>query len=700
MHLEKNLPFMSQAPDTGRAVLALCGAMLVCVVMGLPFSAKAGGGGQPSSLSASPLAGKSSGVPQPTIGDQTTLPAEALPSISGALGRDLPGYQARALRSGIEADNARHKLAATFTAQGVDVRSGSRHWRLSLRGYGYGDTLTAVQSAAPIANFNRVEYQRGALTEWYVNGPLGLEQGITLRERPGQADGRPLTVALALEGNLTAAVDEGGTGLTLTSRKGQPQLRYKGLFAYDATGRKLPARMEVQGARLLLEVEDTKARYPVVIDPYVQQAMLTASDAAAFNEMGSSVSINGDTAVVGAPCPGDPKNNILCALPNHAGAAYVFVKPGTGGWANMQQRTELTASDSAAGNAFGFAVSISGNTIVVGAHGTNGSSGAASVGAAYVFVQPNNGWPQGSLHETAKLTASDAASHQLLGRSVSISGNTVVAGSPADPPTGGNCNPPTGVSLSKCQGSAYVFVEPATGGWVSMTQTAKLTSSDGVAFGEFGYSVGIDGSTVVVGQPSPVAHEGTTPGAAYVFVEPNSGWASMPNMTQTAKLTASKGANGDRLGNFVAVSGNTVVAGAPLATPGTVSQQGAAYVFVEPNNGWASMPTMTETAELTSDDGTQQGFFGRSVAISGITVVVGAPGQNVGSDTGQGAAYIYVKPTNGWVDTNQQTAELNITNGGTNDQVGCRVGIFGTTAIVGALGVMNKQGAAFIFVSQ
>jgi len=681
MHLEMNLPFMNQAPDRGRAVLALCGAMLVCVAMSFPFSAEAGSRGQSSSLLAAPRAGESGGEPQPAIGDQTTLPAEALPSISGALGRDLPSYQARALRSGIVADNARHKLAATFTAQGVDVRSGSRHWRLALRGYGYGDTLAAVQSAAPKANSNRVEYQRGALTEWYVNGPLGLEQGITVKERPGQADGRPLTVALALEGNLTATVDVGGTGLTLTSRKGQPRLRYKGLFAYDATGRKLPARMEVQNARLLLEVEDTTARYPVVIDPYVQQAMLTASDAAPGNQMGAAVSISGNTAVVGAPCPGNGSNS-PCALPNEAGAAYVFVKTG---WANMQQTAELTALDSHAGNAFGFAVSISGNTIVVGAHGTSSSSGAV-----YVFVQPPGGW-KGSLHETAKLTASDAVGNQVLGRSVSISGNTVVAGSPQDPPTDG---------VNKYQGAAYVFVEPTTGGWVDMTQTAKLTSSDGVRLAEFGYSVGIDGDTVVVGQPSPLPGvQATTAGAAYVFVRPTSGW--MGNLTETAKLTASHGVDGDRLGNFVAVSGNTIVAGAPLATTvGSAFQQGAAYVFVEPTTGgWVNM---TQTAQLTSNDGTTKGYFGRSVAISGDTVVVGAPAQTVGSNTGQGAAYIFVKPTDGWVDTNQQTAELDITNGGTNDQVGCRVGISGTTAIVGALGIPNQhggafQGAAFIF---
>ena len=86
-------------------------------------------------------------------------------------------------------------------------------------------------------------------------------------------------------------------------------------------------------------------------------------------------------------------------------------------------------------------------------------------------------------------------------------------------------------------------------------------------------------------------------GAAYVFTEPGSGWA---NMTQTAKLTASDGAADDRFGDSVSISGNTVVVGAPNATVGGNSGQGAAYVFTEPGSGWANM---TQTAKLTASDG-------------------------------------------------------------------------------------------------
>ena len=663
MHFEKYLPFLNLASRIRgwKFFFAVWVAILFCVAVVFLFPRDVLGGSQPFSLLAPPLPGERGGKLHSALSGLSSLPMEAQSTISAALGRDIPSYQARAWRGGIEADNARQKLVSNFTSQGVEVHSGHQRWRIALRGYGYGGILRPPHTASPRVHFNRVEYRRGALTEWYVNGPLGLEQGITLQKRPGQAEGRPLTIALAFEGDLTAVVDEGGTGLTLTGSEGQAKLRYRGLFAYDATGRRLPAWLEVKGTRLLLKADDTKARYPVVVDPVIQLAALTASDGAPNDELGASVAVSGNTVVAGEPgCP---------AGCDFVGAAYVFVEPATG-WANMTQTAKLTASDGVAGNGFGFAVGISGETIVVGAHGDNGGRGAA-----YVFVEPGTGWANTT--ETAKLTASDSTASELVGRSVSISGNTVVAGAPQDT-----------IGAHKEQGAAYVFVEPASG-WASMTETAKLTASDGVSYGELGYSVGIDGNTVVAGEPSPIPGKSASPGTAYVFVEPAAGWASM---TQTAELTASDGVIGDRLGNFVAVSGNTVVAGAPLATIGTNLQQGAAYVFVEPASGWANM---TQTAKLTSSDGVRRSYFGRAVAISGSTVVVGAPNQTVGGDTGQGAAYEFVQSTSGWVDMTE-TAELDALHGSDNDEVGSRVGVDGTTAAVGALGG-SKRGAVLLF---
>ena len=116
-----------------------------------------------------------------------------------------------------------------------------------------------------------------------------------------------------------------------------------------------------------------------------------------------------------------------------------------------------------------------------------------------------------------------------------------------------------------------------------MTQTAKLTASDGAAGDLFGSSVSISGKRWWSERRATVGGN-IAQGAAYVFTEPGSGWTEI--LTQTAKLTASDGAAGDYFGISVSISGNTVVVGANLATVGGNVNQGAAYVFTEPGTGW------------------------------------------------------------------------------------------------------------------
>jgi hypothetical protein len=324
-----------------------------------------------------------------------------------------------------------------------------------------------------------------------------------------------------------------------------------------------------------------------------QLAKLTASDGAPFDYLGYSVAFGDNTVVVGAWLATVNLNPIQ-------GAAYVFVKPG-GGWSNMTQVAKLTASDGQAHDKFGFSVSISGNTIVVGSPvSTIGPN--FGQGAAYVFVKPPTGWVNAT--ETAKLTASDGQSFDTLGNSVSISGDTIVAGEPGpllsnDIPTG--------------HAAVYVFVKPATG-WTSMTQTAELRASHNLLSDGFGLSVSTNGNTVVAGAPY-VTTSGFSQfqGAAYVFVEPAGGWT---NTTQTAKLTSSHGFYADYLGTSVSMSGNTVVAGAP----GTDASRGAALVFVMPAGGWTNM---NESAELTG--GVSGDLLGYSVVNRDNIVVAGAP---------------------------------------------------------------------------
>jgi FG-GAP repeat len=266
-----------------------------------------------------------------------------------------------------------------------------------------------------------------------------------------------------------------------------------------------------------------------------------------------------------------------------------------------------------------------------------------------VFVKPTGGWA--SETEQAKLTTTDGATDDELGESVAISGDTVVAGAPFAHPNG-----------HTDQGAAYVFVKPA-GGRKSETEQAKLTASDGSAGDVLGNSVAVSGDTVVAGAPGEVLHFGVVgPGAAYVFVKPAGGWASE---TEQAKLTASDGGD-DELGVAVGVSGDTVVAGAPNATVNSQAEVGAVYIFVKPPGGWASE---TEHARLTASDGAFFDFLGTSVAISGDTVVAGAPTATVNGHFAQGAGDVFVKPAGGWASETEQ-AKLTASDGAELDELG------------------------------
>jgi hypothetical protein len=242
------------------------------------------------------------------------LPVAAQGAISRALGRDAEAYHVRARENGsLEAENPRHGVRAVFGKDGVELRAGGESWRLHPAGGGAEDS-----GVAPVADRNRVEYRRGGVTEWYVNGPLGIQQGFTVAERPAALGaGRPLRVELEWAGTLRAEMEEGGHGLVLRDASGNAVLGYRGLAAWDAQGRELAARLELAGARLAIEVEDAGAEYPVTIDPFVQQAKLTASDGAADDQFGFSVAISGDTVVVGAEADDIGANS-------DQGSAYVF----------------------------------------------------------------------------------------------------------------------------------------------------------------------------------------------------------------------------------------------------------------------------------------------------------------------------------------------------------------------------------------
>jgi hypothetical protein len=564
-----------------------------------------------------------------------SLPAAAQGPVSAALGRGEPAYRV----AGLRARNPAQRLRVGFSRAGVAIASGRARFRIGLSAYGYSSSVRPLAFVAPVASANRVSYRRGSLSEWYANGPLGLEQGFDVAARP-RAGGGPLTFSLALSGNLAAKLDHGSV---LLAGKGVA-LRYRGLVASDARGRALRSWLELVGGHVLIRVDDRGAVYPLRVDPFVQQAELTAGDGAADDKLGGSVAVSGDTIVAGARFHNAKR-----------GALYVFVRPATG-WANATQTTELIASDGAMGDELGVSVAVSANTIVAGArYHTVGSN--TKQGAAYVFVMPAAGWSGGVSTQTAELTDPGGAMDDNLGRSVAISGDTVVAGAPNRD------------GLNAGTGAAYVFTKPASGWAGSVATPGELLASDGATGDGFGGSVAASGNTVIAGASAHPVGSNKAQGAAYVFVMPGSGWPGLHH--ETAELTASDGATADQLGGSVAVSGNTVVAGARNHTG-----LGAAYVFVMPALGWAgSVPV---TAELTAADGAPGDALGASVAVSGNTVIAGAP-----TSMQPGAAYVFVMPASGWAGVHTQTAKLTAGDGAAFDALGTSVAISGNTVIAG-----------------
>jgi len=625
------------------------------------------------------LTGGRPALPAPAAGPEkaASLPLGSQAPISALIGADQSVYHERLAGAHFRMDNPGQGLSAEFTANGMQVSAGVHSWGLTLEGYGYGESLQPLPAVDPTSRDNRLEYARGPLTEWYLNGPFGLEQGFTLVSPPAVMTGGALTLALSQVGDLQAAVGAGGKELVLSAASGEAVLRYAGLAAYDADGRELQTWLETRAGvngrppLLLLRLDEHGVRYPLTVDPFVQTAKLTASDKDFWENFGESVAISGGVVVVGAPdaAPGGT---------DAAGAAYVFVKP-VGGWGNMTQKAKLTASDMAEDDNFGFSVAVSGGVVVVGAP-SNSPGGTNDAGAAYVFVKPVGGW--GDMIQTAKLTASDKAVDDYFGDSVAVSGSVVVVGAPFASPGG-----------TSSAGAAYVFVKPV-GGWGDMTQTARLTASDKDVCDFFGSSVAISGSVVVVGAPLNSPGGTTSTGATYIFVKPVGGWG---NMTQKAKLTASDKAAGDYFGGSVAISGDVVVVGAPYADPGGTGTAGAAYVFVKPGSGWGNM---TQKAKLTASDKAAGDWFGHSVAISGDVVVVGAPYADPGGTGTAGAAYVFVKPGGGWANMTQ-TAKLTASDKAAGDWFGISVAISGDVVVVGAEyadpGGTIDAGAAYMF---
>ncbi len=609
---------LSRAGDAGRLggrVPLILAGLLAVLALGVAAVLTTAGGGAPALKQSAASA--------------TAGPSVASLAASRGVGADQRAFWASGSRNRLLAVNRAQHMRATFTARGVTVSVPGGTVGLALRGVGRGASLQPTSPVSPAAQANRATYARGGLSEWYANGPLGLEQGLTLKAAP-TGSGNELNFSYGLTG-ASAQLKDGQ--LLFDSSNGTKLLRYSGLSATDARGHTLPSQLQLDGNRLTLKVNGQGAHYPITVDPLMQVATLTASDSKQAGEFGWTVALSGSTMVVG-----DPQADASSSGGTAPGAAYVFTEPSSG-WADATQNAKLVAPASAGSILLGSGVAVEGQTAFVVGDQANGNEGAI-----WVFTDSSGSWKF-----TKLLTPSTATDLVGFGvAAITVSGTNLFVGAPE--------------LGSGEEGGVYVFTEPK-GGWADATQTATLTPKD-TNLDWMGASVAVSGSTLVVGAPFVGSDLN---GALYVFNEPAGGWKDGHQSVILSPPAGSASDNG-QLGDSVGFSsdGSTIAAGAPLTTDGSTGSAGEVDVYAKKGPAWkAARPS----AVLTPSDPTNRGLFGlrltfgafpTSAADAAKATASGASPSTVdtifvGTGSGTGV-YRFAQPPGGWSSTSGSAA--------------------------------------------
>jgi hypothetical protein len=493
-----------------------------------------------------------------------------------------------------------------------------------------------------------LQYRHAAgVTEWFENRPDGIEHGFIVREDSALNKQAQLQIPVRLDG-LKAETMEGSNNLRLVNPEGETVLTYERLQVWDADGVELAAHMAPSPGGLQISVNAAGARFPVVIDPLIlSQQTLLKPDIPGCGEIydvfAASVSISGNTALIGAPLDDDRGVD--------SGSAYIFVRNNSV-W-TLQQK--LTASDGAAEDHFGEALSLSGDTALIGASQTQ----KIGNGKAYVFVRSNSTW---SLQQTLTVTFGSAG--DAFGASVSLSGNTALIGAPYCDKIG---------SLLDV-GFAYIFVRSGT----TWTQQATLGGTVPATSDRFGSSLSLDGDTALVGC-SLDDDNGSSSGSAYVFFRSGTTWSLQQ------KLIASDAAAAHEFGFSVSLSGDTALIGSPI----DVNTSGSAYVFVRSGTTW------NQQQKLIAPDGAPEDYFGKSISLSGDIALIAAEGDDGPVYAIQGSAYVFVRTGSTWAMEQKFTPPADMPGG----VLGMSVSLSGDTLLIGVLETQgNDRGCGFVFV--
>jgi hypothetical protein len=620
-----------------------------------------------ASLVAVAAAWAPSAVPSPTAGNRP-VPVAAAASISGVLGAQEPAYRVASSSSGELAARS-GALSERFGQTGVMLRVGPDRLGLGFVGWGRADQVRRPGVVSPSVVRNRVTYRYPGGEQWFANGPLGLEQGFTITRRPvGEG---PLRLALGVSGNVSVSA-QGAAGLTLSDSAGSG-LTYSGLTAFDAAGHRLRATMATSGRQITISVADRGARYPIVVDPFIQLAKLVAPGGVADGRLGDSVAMAGNTIVAAEAKDGQSDA--------HPTEIDVFVEPASG-WggsgALVATLSAGTSADDFGGLPGSLSISSDGSVVVVGAPDTQVGANAEQ-GVAYVFQRPPGGW-SGALGPSATLKSSGGSEGDQFGSSVAVSpdGTTAVIGVPQD---GGG----TG------DGQVNVYVRGSS--WASSSTPSALLTDSSLPGGELGSAVGIGGTTIAATAPNANGATGQTD----VFVKSGSSWQSAS--TPAAELEPDGSTSDDDFGHDLAISssGSLIAVGAPNRG----QSQGAVYVYQLSAPAWEGH--VSQSATLLGPNGTASGTGG-ALAISGTAVLAGASFATIDNQATAGAGYVYAEPASGWQNTSTPDATMSAADPAMGSGAGSSVAMSNGIAVLGAptttVNGANLQGALYVFGSQ
>jgi len=583
-----------------------------------------------------------------------SMPLSLVPALSASVGP----FQRRfwSVRRGASLLTAGGGLRSTFNVSGVAMRVGHGTLGLSLAGVGRGRRFDPIAAVAPSGSANQITYRHGWTSEFYRNGPLGLEQGFVVRHRPLARRGS-LALLLRVRGSLMP--ERVGTQVLFRAPGGAVAISYSHLAAVDATGRQLPVSMWVGNGTLQLRVGDGGARYPLRIDPFIQQgAKLTGGGEVGSGEFGSSVALSadGNTALVGAP--GDSGG---------VGAAWVFTRSGSI-W--TQQGEKLTGASETGAARFGGSVALSadGNTALVGAPGDSGG-----VGAAWVFTRAGSIWTQ----QGEKLTGAGESGLGAFGQSVALSsdGSTALIGGPMDDPI-----------AESAIGAAWVFAR-SSATWSQ--QGDKLTGAGEIGPARFGSSVALssDGNTAMIGGPYDVY----CIGAVWILLRSGEVWDQQALLRGTTETSACDDGPDDGLrdelefGYGVALSANGDVGLISEPFRESASREGGAWSYARAGSSWTEQTLLRERTGAKA---------------AGSSVAVSADGQEVllgkGEAGGSDSVLAFVRAGAEWA---QEGSALLAGDAAGSTSFGDSVALSSnaSTALVGGSSDNANTGAAWVF---